>query len=88
MTTTTLRRVVCGLNLGPLLGLKIEAIEIVKSNSLIVDSTMAAKEINFSVEESGSSVGTRGWGPIRGVLVLGSTGSFAFCALPGESIDC
>ena len=88
MTTTTFRRVVCRLNLAPFLGLKIEAIEIVESDSLIVDSTMTTEEINLSVEEGGSSVGTRGRRSIRGVLVLGSAGSFAFCAPPGESIDC
>jgi hypothetical protein len=88
VTTATFRRVVCGLNLAPFLGLKIEAKEIVKSDSLIVDSTMTTEEINLSVEEGGSSVGTSGRGSIRGVLVLGSAGSFAFCTLPGESIDC
>jgi hypothetical protein len=88
VTTTTLRRVVRGLNLGPLLGLKIEAVEVVESDSLIVDSTMTTEQVNLPIQEGGSSVGTRGRGPIRGVLVLGGTGSFAFSALPGESIDC
>lgn len=88
MTATTFRGVVRGLNLGPLLGLKIEAEEVVESDSLIVDSTMASEKINLSIEEGGSSVGTRGRGPIRGVLVLGSAGSFAVSALPSESIDC
>lgn len=49
---------------------------------------MTTEQVNLPIQEGGSSVGTRGRGPIRGVLVLGSTGSFAFSALPGESIDC
>jgi hypothetical protein len=49
VTATTFRGVVRGLNLGPLLGLKIEAEEVVESDSLIVDSTMASEKINLSI---------------------------------------
>jgi len=49
VTTTTLRGVVCGLNLGPLLGLKIEAVEVVESDSLVVDSTMTTEQVNLPI---------------------------------------
>jgi hypothetical protein len=49
VTTTTLRGVVCWFDFVPLLGLEVEDEEIVESDSLIVNTTMATKKIDLSV---------------------------------------
>jgi hypothetical protein len=87
VTTTALGRVVCGLDFLPLLGLEIEAVKIVKSDSLVVNTTMTSEQVNFAIKKGGSCVGTRCRGSMNRVLVLGSSGRFALCALPSKSID-
>jgi hypothetical protein len=88
VTTTTLRGVVCGLNLLPLLGLEIEAEEVVEGNSLVVNTTMTTEQVDFTIKKGGCSICARGWGSTDGVLVLRSRGCFTFCTFPGKSIDC
>lgn len=83
VTTTALRGVVCGLDLLPFLGFEIIAVEIVKSDSLVIDTTMTTEQVDLSIKEGGTSVSTRCWGSVNGVLVLGSCGGFAISALPG-----
>ena len=59
MTSTAFRRIVGGLDLLPVLSLKVENEEIVEGDSLVVDTTMASEHVDLAVKKSGSSVSTR-----------------------------
>jgi len=69
VASSALWGVVCRLNLRPGLSLKIKDKQVVESNSLVVDTTMATEQIDLAIEKSCTSVCSRTWG-VRFVALL------------------
>jgi hypothetical protein len=86
--SAALRLVVGGLNLLPLMCLKVVGVEVVKGNALVVDTTMATEQVDLVIQESCSGVGSWGWSATGGLLVLRGSNLFALASLPGEAVDC
>jgi hypothetical protein len=61
MATSSFRRVVAWNNLFPLFGLKIEAVEIVESNSRVAETSMSSEKINLTFIEYSRGVCSWRW---------------------------
>ena len=80
MATSSFRSVVAWNNLLPLFGLKIEAVEIVESNSRVAETSMSSEKINFTFVENSRRVGSWSWSTdsrfsICNIIFFGSNSS-------------
>jgi hypothetical protein len=89
MASSALWSVICRLNLCPYLGLKIKYKQVVESDSLVVDTTMATEQIDLAIEKSGTCVCSR-TGLVLTVtfLVLWALDcEISLCTFPGVGWD-
>jgi hypothetical protein len=83
--SSALWSIVSGLNLGPVLGLKIENEQVVEGNSLVIDTTVTTEQVDLAIEKSSSCVSSgTGLVIIMAVLILWAFHrEISLCTFPG-----